>query len=149
MAEGLLKSMMPEHMKTDIAVSSAGTNALDGNPAESNAIRAMKEFGIDITAHIARSITKRMIAEAAYIFVMEPRHKTIIDSGYGGKGSKIHLLAEFSPTKNLGNIFDPYGESIEVYRNCASIIRGCIGNAVNYLGEKLHPDTGLRHNEKR
>ncbi len=136
MAEGVLKSMLPENMKKIIEVSSAGTNALDGNQAEPNAIQAMQEFGIDITEHIASSINKKRIGEADFIFVMEQRHKVIIDSGYDIEESKIYLLSEFNQDKNLDEIFDPYGESLEVYRDCASIISECIGEVIRFLVKK-------------
>lgn len=133
MAEGLLKSMLPENMKKIIGVSSAGTNALDGNQAEPNAIQAMQECGIDITGHIAIPINKKRIGESTFIFVMEQRHKVIIDRGYDIEDGKIYLLSEFNQNKNLDKIFDPYGESLEVYRDCASIISDCIEEVIRFL----------------
>ncbi len=136
MAEGLLKSMLPENMKKIFKVSSAGTSALDGNQAEPNAIQAMQDFGIDITGHVANPVNSKRIGESTFIFVMEQQHKVIIDHGYDIEKGKIHLLSEFNRNEKLDEIFDPYGKSLKVYRNCASIIKGCIEEVIRFLEKK-------------
>lgn len=59
MAEGMLKKMLYDIKKiNEIKVESAGLLKTDGSRATTNAIKTMKNRGVDITQHTARHVSK-------------------------------------------------------------------------------------------
>ncbi len=139
MAEGILKHLLTKNMENLTVVSSAGTDAIDGNSAEPHVVQVMEEYGIDLSIHHARLIDEQMVKDATLIFVMENGHKEYIEYGYGiDNKDKIILLTDFSSDKNLDKVFDPYGGSVDTYRQCATIIEECLENALKYIEHKTN-----------
>ena len=64
MAEGLLRHILPERLKSKVTVSSAGTHAIDGNPAEPLADLAAQERGFSLSEHKAAAVKPEMLAAA-------------------------------------------------------------------------------------
>jgi len=130
MAEALFKDMIkkqyPEKLK-DINVISAGVAAMNGDKASPNAIKAMEELGIDLTCHSATQLTEELIKEADLILTMTQRHRDIVLIMDPGSRGKVFTLIEYTGEgqenqKDL-DIQDPFGGSIEVYRQSAAQIK--------------------------
>jgi protein-tyrosine-phosphatase len=138
MAEGILKKAL-ENVK-DIRISSAGTHALDGNPASEFAIIAAHENGIDISGHRARSLGKRLISESSFILCMEPSHVESVISLETSVHGSAHNLADFSGKSNFKRIPDPYGSSLREYRECFADIHLCLENFISHHLLKEYPD---------
>ncbi len=100
-----------EEKKIDAEASSAGMYAPDGSPASVNAIEAMREAGIDMTLHRARTITREMLEDADLIMCMTPAHRNILIQQYPGYEDRIECF--------IPGISDPYGGDLEVYRQTA------------------------------
>ena len=66
MAEGLLTAKLP-----NIHISSAGTGALVGRPADTQAQKLMLQHGIDISRHVAQQVNKLICSQADLILVMD------------------------------------------------------------------------------
>jgi len=137
MAEGLLKWMLPESLKSIVSVSSAGTHALVGNRAEQNAIEVMEMTGIDISHHRGRLINCEFVRSSDLILVMEGRHKRYIEKMIS-EISNVHLLSRFSPDDSLKDIFDPYGRHPEDYKRCAAVIHSCLEGVVAFLKRNIN-----------
>jgi protein-tyrosine phosphatase len=91
MAEGLLRQrLLEEGLDTHYRVLSAGVWAVDDNPASANAIAVMAEQGIDITDHIAHTITANDVAEADLILVMAQEHAQVIRNTWPQYGWRVH-----------------------------------------------------------
>jgi protein-tyrosine-phosphatase len=76
MAEGMARARIDErypHRAGEIAVSSAGIAGLDGERATVEAVGVMRERGVAITAHRARSVTAELLAESDLVLTMEAR----------------------------------------------------------------------------
>lgn len=128
MAEGLFKEMLKQkgYSAEDIKVQSAGVFALEGDEASDGAIKVMHESGIDIEGHRAQRLTPSMIREADIIFAMTKNHRDAILSIYPSAADKTYVLSEYGARfdKQLKGIEigDPYGQSVEIYRQSAQDI---------------------------
>lgn len=130
MAEGVLRALLSEI--PGLGISSAGTQAVVGNPATEFAIIAACERGIDISRHRARMIGEEIIRGSGIILCMEPSHVEYILELDISAESKTLNLAEFSDgRKRLKKIADPYGCGLREYRECFEDISVCIRNFVN------------------
>jgi protein-tyrosine-phosphatase len=72
MAEALLRARLAV-VAPDIVVGSAGL-LFDDRPAERNAVRAMAKRGLDISSHVARTISLDLLRDASVIIGMERAH---------------------------------------------------------------------------
>lgn len=131
MAEGLLKQALPEK-----AVLSAGINALVGEPADPFSVHLMREHGIDIGAHRARSLAAWMVSDADVILTMDGAQKHFIEMKYPVSQSKVFRLCESSRC----DIPDPYRQGLAAFRHAYNLIsRGVDELAVRlaHLGEDI------------
>ena len=79
MAMGLLRQRLAEEgLGLRYQVTSTGVWAVDGRPASENGVKVMAERDIDISDHVARTITAGDVAEAELILVMSKEHKRMI-----------------------------------------------------------------------
>ncbi len=130
MAEALLKNLIPDR---GIEISSAGTHAGDGNRAEPNTIKAMLNFGIDISFHRARRLNREIIHQSDCFLTMEPEQASFVKREFHIPVERIGVLSAFHPDKNLDRIFDPYGMTIDDYMACAELINGCVKKIAEYF----------------
>ncbi|MFH1454038.1 MAG: low molecular weight protein arginine phosphatase [Armatimonadota bacterium] len=115
MAEAMFKGMI-DNIEEGIIVSSAGTSAMSGFPAASEAVEVMRMKGLDLSKHRSRQVNESIIDSADIIYCMTKNHRDILKNRYPGSSEKIMVLKENE------DIFDPIGEPLEVYRQCALII---------------------------
>ena len=97
---------------------SAGVAADDFSSASPEARRVAESLGLDLSMHISRPISQRLLEYADRIYAMTPAHARQLASVMPEIMYKVFTLAEAS-----GGISDPYGGSFEVYETCARQIR--------------------------
>lgn len=124
MAEGILSGMSAAFPR--VRASSAGTHALEGNPASEFSIIACREHGINISDHKARRLDRIITAGSDVIICMEPAHVEMVLSLDTCAAGKVYNLADFSGGK-LKKIADPYGCSLREYRRCFDEVLFCLG----------------------
>ena len=120
MAEGIFKQLLQEKKVQHFVIFSAGIAALEGFAATSQAIDTAKNFGIDISPHIAKKVTPERLKEADLILVMAPEHYQYIVQLDSNLTSKTYLLKAF-PQKEVDEkylIKDPLGGDDETYYKC-------------------------------
>lgn len=100
-------------------VSSAGIAAADGEGASENAVLAMKNMKLDISAHKARKLTPSILNDADIILTMTAGHKAMLS---GCKN--VYTLSEYAG--EAYDIPDPYGGDEETYMRCAEILKKLI-----------------------
>ena len=110
MMEYLLRQELEKQGITDVTVSGAGIDTMDGIPASDHAVTVMKEIGLDITAHRSRQLTKEIADGTDLCVVMTPEHGLKVVYYYDVEVEKI-LMPE-------GGIPDPFGGSLKTYRQC-------------------------------
>ena len=116
MAEGMLKQYLPADLRKAVEVRSAGTHAHSGLPAEPNAVQAMKELSVDISGHRSCLVDAEMAGAADSILVMERSHEVFLRHLIPERPNSVHLLGNFGGELTSGEIDDPYGSKLEVYR---------------------------------
>jgi len=126
------RSPMAEAMAIDIfnkanlsaEVLSAGVNAWANQPASRHALSAMEECGLSLATHRACLVSKKLIQDATLILSMTSSHRAILISDYPKAKNKIFTLCEYAGSGK--DISDPFGGSLDEYRNCANEIRGLL-----------------------
>lgn len=139
MAAGALKELLGD--KSNYQIVTAGTGAIKGMRATSEAIEAAAEQNIDISQHRSTPLTDEMIDQADIILVMARHHKNYILRHVPTSENKVHLLSEFGrmeQEKKLvdPDIPDPIGQSLEFYRRVFGIIKEGLLRVMKKLEDK-------------
>jgi len=126
MAEALFKKLLEEQGRDrDIMVESCGVAAVEGMPASPNAVKAMREEGIDLSFHKSRPLSEEIL-KADLILTMTKGHKDYILNKFPKTKGRVFVLEEFSsgqgPDENM-DITDPYGGDEHTYRKVAAEIK--------------------------
>lgn len=114
MAEGIFNSM-----GKNAVAASAGLYVGSHTGAEPNAIVAASELNVDIKHHNATQLTIDAFENADLVLTMTNTHKQSLP-----ESDKVFTISEFCGAE--GEVSDPYGGDIEVYRKCAMQIKTLI-----------------------
>jgi len=133
------RSPMAAAMATDIfkkndltvEVLSAGVNAWGNQPASSHALMVMKESGLCLAAHTSTLVYDTLIESATLILSMTSSHQAALQSDYPNAKDKIYTLGEYVGRDN--DISDPFGGTLQDYRNCAKEIRELLSQVPDKL----------------
>jgi protein-tyrosine-phosphatase len=136
MAEALFKKILKERgRERDIMVESCGIAAVEGMPASPNAVKVMKEEGIDISSHRARLLSEEIL-KADLILTMTKNHKDYILNKLPETKGRVFVLEEFASgqrgDENV-DISDPYGGDEQTYRRVADEIKEKLKNVLARL----------------
>ena len=94
---------------TEFEFDSAGLAAASGSKASQNAVLALAEKGVDLSAHRSKQLTLDIAQNADLIVPMTMSHANYL-IGCGISKDKIFLPE--------ADICDPYGGDLDVYRSC-------------------------------
>lgn len=114
-AEGLARQLLGPEFK----VESAGIAAWDGDSISPNALAVLREQGIELASHKARRVTREILSEADWIIPMTKAHEERLSSLFPEFKQKIKRLGAWSLRLSDFDVSDPWGGTIEVYRQCA------------------------------
>lgn len=109
---------------------SAGISAADGMPASRNAVAAISEIGGNICNFRSTMLSLELVKSANLVLTMTNSHKDSILRLFPYALGKVFTL------KTDGDVLDPFGGDLDVYRRCRDDIR----KAIHCLIVKL-PDT--------
>ncbi len=131
MAENLFRTMIKTE-KLDIdEISSAGINAIPDQYASENAEEVMHEKGIDIEPHRSQMLTMKLTEEMDLILTMTETHKQVILKTAPWLEEKVFTLKEYVGLD--GDISDPFGGSLEVYKASARDIEDSLEKLIEKL----------------
>ena len=117
MAEAIVRKLIESgSYPDDWIVESAGTGAVEGDPATDNAVVVLAELGLDLAGHRARLLAPEMVSRADIILTMERRHLERVLELDPLAAPRARMLAQ-------SDICDPFGGGIEVYRRTRDEIR--------------------------
>ena len=126
MAEGILKSIVGEN---DVQVISAGVGAVSG-VADPHAVRAMREREIDISSHRRKQFEPWMGEKASHVFALDSYVYDVLESEFT-LSSNLYTLKGFARGVDEPlDIFDPYYEGIDAFRECRDEIAELIDQAI-------------------
>lgn len=109
MASALLQRELPLW-----EVSSAGLYAVEGAPASQNAVLAMREYGIDISAHSASPFHSEMTANALIVAMTR---------AHAGKILQLSPNAHVVCMLENSDVPDPFAGSLDSYRKTALMLK--------------------------
>ncbi|MGI8617765.1 MAG: low molecular weight protein arginine phosphatase [Gemmatimonadaceae bacterium] len=123
---------------TGVTFASAGTGAFGGAGASDGAILVGLERGLDLSPHRSRPLTPELVRESDLILGLSEHHVTTAVE-MGGEG-KTFLLDDFaSDGRSSHPVSDPFGQSIEVYRESADDIDRQVALTVERLAARDLP----------
>ena len=117
MAEAIAKNLMPNHI-----FASMGVAATNGCPASENACKAVRNLGLDLSAHKSKMIDLEQLEGAKLVLTMTRSHLSVIKSFC--KGANAFTLAEYVGAEK--DISDPFGGDLKIYQDCAKEIESLI-----------------------
>ena len=109
----------------DIKASSSGTSVAHPSGAAKNATIAVEKYGASLDNHISSQLTVEELSEYKLILTMTHSHKEMLRPYING--DNLMTLSEFAGEN--GDVYDPYGGSLELYEETAKqiyyyIVRG-------------------------
>jgi protein-tyrosine phosphatase len=161
MAEALARRELARYPGAPIQLSSAGSHALEGNPAASRSVLAASTRGASLERHFARELTRRRVRAAGLILCMAAEHRPFVLSYDRSAAGRTFLLATFarvagqwewlagSPAELVAlaaehareldgdDIDDPLGHPAEAYAACAERLDGLVTPVIAALVKSM------------
>lgn len=119
MAKVIAKKILPGHN-----ITSAGVAAWSQSPASNHAVEAVKEMGLDLSGHLSNQLQSENLDEYDIILTMTKAHRQIICDMNIKAADKVFTLYEY--VNEEGDIEDPFGKDLEVYKKCAAQLEDLI-----------------------
>ncbi len=129
MAEGLFKKILEEKNITDISCRSCGLAAYTGDSASPQAVEVCAERGIDLSTHRATVFNEYIFDESDIMVCMTENHK----------GAIMRLNPTFRVIVPEGGIPDPYGGTVEIYRDCADKLGDFLKKFLDSITMNIEP----------
>ncbi len=147
-AHAFLTKLANQKRLKGIGVESAGLLALPGNSATYMAQRVAEEFGVDLSEHKAKSVSKKLVVGSSLIIVMEKSHEDTLVTNFPEAEGKIRLIRHFARygSKRRG-IADPYGLKYDAYRFCFLDIEDAVLGLVDFLSDPYPRQAGKNCHE--
>ena len=138
MAEKLFEDALNRsEIKKNVRVFSAGISAMDGDQPSDNSIQACQELGLDITDHRSAALTRATLVNASAIFCMTESHRALLNMYFEvPESTSIFLMREFIEQESK-ELPDPYGQDIEVYRECRDRMKEALPSLLNWVEKTL------------
>lgn len=99
-----------------VAVDSAGTAALVGDPASDGARSAMFRRGLSLDHHRSTPVQQRDLSAYTHVWAMTPRHAAALRS-LGVPAERLSVVNAAG-----GGVPDPYGGDQAAYEACAQVL---------------------------
>ncbi|MBN1671311.1 MAG: low molecular weight protein arginine phosphatase [Kiritimatiellae bacterium] len=133
MAEYLLRDRLDSDAQWRVV--SAGVLATVGRPASPAAVEALREHGIDMSAHRSRPVTEELVDRAQLIVVMTIAQKVDMMDRFPSARGKVYLLKSFDLSARDGDVEDPIGLPLEAYRRVRDKIDAALPDLLVFLYE--------------
>ena len=121
MAEAVLRERLNA---AEVAIASAGTSALVGEPAEPLAVEVAGRYGFDLAAHRARQALPPLLVESDLVLVMTRAHADWVHERVPPLRGRVHLLGRWRDHE----IPDPYGLDRATFEQVFEQIDDCVAD---------------------
>jgi len=126
LAEAICKRILADELGCDPSelpargyeIRSAGVAAWAGDEASPTAVEVAHEYGADLTSHRSRPVNPELLTLATRVIAMTQTQATALEFRFPGLGPRPELLCG-----DDGDLLDPIGGDLTVYRDCAEAIR--------------------------
>jgi protein-tyrosine-phosphatase len=129
-AEYLFKKMLSAAREAgaeiphDIDAASAGIAPIPGMNTAPGTLKVLQEAGIDASSHRARRAAAPLLKDAYAIIVMEKLQMEEVNKMPGIDAGKVFHISCFpGDSCVIEDVPDPFGSSIEIYRECRDGIK--------------------------
>jgi protein-tyrosine-phosphatase len=102
----------------------------------------MGERGMDISGHAARPVSAELINRASLLVALAGEHLDFMKALVPGAGEWMMLLGALDSDRDVPDVRDPIGGSIEDYREVRDDISHLVGLLIPYLAERFGLETG-------
>jgi low molecular weight protein-tyrosine phosphatase len=160
-AEALARSELARYPGVPIQVSSAGSHALEGNPAASRSVLAASARGAGLERHVARELTRQRVRAADLVLCMAAEHRPFVlgyDRSAAGRtfllatfarvagqrdwpatspAELVALAAEHAREQDGDDVDDPLGGPAGTYAACAERLDGLVTPVIAALVRTL------------
>jgi protein-tyrosine-phosphatase len=142
LAEALLRDYLEKQGAGGrFRVGSAGTFALNGNPATREGQRAARRWGLDLSGHRARQVTGSLLAETDFILGMTRNHCYELAAEFPEFENRIYLALLFPRRLERGSddgvdVPDPIGLSERQYTQVLEMMAPALPRLYKGLLEK-------------
>jgi protein-tyrosine phosphatase len=127
MAETLLRERL--YAQPGLEISSAGTAALIGQPADPLAIEVAADHGFDLSGHRGRQALPQLLMAADLVLVMTRGHADWVHDRVPPMRGRVQLLGRWRNQE----IPDPYGGPRELFRQVFEQIDDCVADWIPRL----------------
>jgi protein-tyrosine phosphatase len=127
LAEAVLRERL---FGTDTQVSSAGTSALIGYPADPLAVEVAGRFGFDLSQHRGRQADGRLLTAADLVLVMTRAHADWVHDRLPPLRGRVQLLGRWREFE----VPDPYGQPKSAFESVFEQIDDCVADWLPRLG---------------
>jgi protein-tyrosine-phosphatase len=134
MAEYVLRARLGQDSEWKVA--SAGVAAINGEPASEEAVEVCRELGLDLRQHGSQPVTREQLENSRWIVVMTQMHREVLVRRFPEFNTRIRLLKSFGFSREFGDIPDPIGGSLDVYRTVRDSIESAISDLIIFLMEQ-------------
>ncbi|MBD8069516.1 low molecular weight protein arginine phosphatase [Bacillus sp. PS06] len=98
-----------------VNVKSAGVYADNYSMASLNTVQVLAEKGIAIH-HQSQSLSEELMNWASLVLTMTAGHKQLVLNNFPAASHKVFTLTEYAGEKQIGDVIDPFGGSLEIYK---------------------------------
>lgn len=131
MAEVLFTNRMGPDSEWE--ATSAGIYAGNGSPASTNAMAALRELNMDLSQHHSKPLTAELVEAADLIVTMTAGHRFQILQDFPEVGNKVCLIKSFGTSKVPADISDPFGGSLNIYKNTRDEIDQALSDLILFI----------------
>ena len=121
MAEAVLRERLYD---SGANISSAGTSALVGYPADPLAVDVAKQYGFDLATHRGRQAQPQLLATSDLVLVMTREHADWVHERAPPLRGRVHLLGRWREQE----IPDPYGRDRSTFDSVFEQIDDCVAD---------------------
>ena len=134
MAEVLFRERIGDN--ADWEAASAGIFASVDSPASANAIEAVHELGIDLSAHQSQPLTAELVEQADLIVTMTAGHRFEILQALPEVEAKVCLIKSFGTSTVPADISDPFGGSLKIYKEARDEIDRALSDLILFIHDE-------------
>ncbi len=144
MGETLLRERFRVKLGSEDAVRivSAGVAAASGNGASAEAVEVMGHRGLDLTGHSSRPLDDAVISVADLVLTMTRGHREAILAAWPEMHDRVFTLR-----RDGGDITDPVGYPVDIYKQCAEQIDQELSAWIDALDDDFFPDSTSNNGE--
>ena len=141
MAAECLRHRLARGGPEGVVVDSGGTLGIEGAPASPEAIRALREVGVELSGHLSKGLCAADMASSDIVVAMTGGHLVELAQRFPESSEQRLLIRAFEKRSlidpDAADLPDPIGKPLEFYRAQVALIRSCIDNFARYLHRRI------------